>query len=327
DPVARTVWQIGTDDNPAVLPYNPHGEFTTQNGRNDPAPGAVTRVPGDPIYDANPAANPVADDDFYFAGQYPSGFNSLPGVLSVPNDEPAIAWERGHTAGDRFKRAHWNLSAGHLVTGARFRLSVEFATGGFSLDGVTQPGFGTHNMEIWFRNGNGGSTPLRVETMTGPTEVVLEFSAASVGATLGANTLEIIRTGPTAPGMAIWIRYDYLRLEWLPPATAGGSSIAALSAGPAGRSAIGAFAAGSASAGVGALRGGARPVDGLTYATLSYDLSDPAPENLRPVVEVSRDLVRWDEAEVLVLSDEVRDGRRWRTVQDRVPAEVAGPRY
>ena len=34
----------GTDNNPAVLPYNPSGEFSVENRLNDPAPGKVTRL-------------------------------------------------------------------------------------------------------------------------------------------------------------------------------------------------------------------------------------------------------------------------------------------
>ena len=92
DPVSRSVWQIGTDNNPAVLPYGPAAEFSVENGRNDPAPGLVTRLAGDPLFAG--AANPTADDDFYFAGNYPVGFNGLLTPLGVPNDEPPGAWER-----------------------------------------------------------------------------------------------------------------------------------------------------------------------------------------------------------------------------------------
>ncbi len=69
DSVTRTVWQIGTDNNPSVMPYKPTAEFTQENNRNDVRPGKVTRQSGDPLYSAT--TNPTADDDFYFQGTYP----------------------------------------------------------------------------------------------------------------------------------------------------------------------------------------------------------------------------------------------------------------
>src|SRR5215216_5784905 len=71
----QTVWQIGLDEDPLQSGYNPTDEFAVENYVNDRAPGKVTRLPGDPLFNAG--ANPTADDDFYFAGSYPVGFNSL----------------------------------------------------------------------------------------------------------------------------------------------------------------------------------------------------------------------------------------------------------
>ncbi|MCW5557130.1 MAG: PQQ-dependent sugar dehydrogenase, partial [Verrucomicrobiae bacterium] len=123
----RKVWQIGTDNLPNEVPYAPSGEFSAENGRNDAAPGAVTRIPGDPQYHAG--ANPEADDDFYFAGTYPAGFNGLAAMLSVPNDEPPAAWERAHTSTDLTNRVHFTLVPTQVTATAGLRLRIEFSGG------------------------------------------------------------------------------------------------------------------------------------------------------------------------------------------------------
>ncbi|MBN8246829.1 MAG: CotH kinase family protein, partial [Verrucomicrobia bacterium] len=213
----RTVWQIGTDQ---VGSADPSAEFTLQNGKNDPAPGMVTRLAGDPQLNPNPALNPSADDDFYFSGVYPSGFNALAAQLSVPNDEPTTAWERGHTEKDTTNRLHLVLGNANVAPGASFRLNVEFPTGGYSSNAVVQAGFATHDMVVRFRNGLGAETLLRSQRIANPTNLVVDFLASDVGATLGANSLEIVRTDPRINGLSFWIRYDYLRLESFPDGNA-----------------------------------------------------------------------------------------------------------
>src|SRR5262245_56756539 len=91
----QTVWRIGVEDDPLEGGYNPTQEFSQENSINDPRPGKVTRLPGDPLYNA--ASNPTADDDFYCAGNYPSNFNGLTTNLPVAFNEPDIAWERALT--------------------------------------------------------------------------------------------------------------------------------------------------------------------------------------------------------------------------------------
>lgn len=129
----------------------------------------------------------------------------------------------------------------------------------------------------------------------------------------------------------MWILYDYLRLEWLPPGSPGGTSGIAALGGVSGRSGIRSLGAASVgrSAGVAAdgVGNGTVTVGGLSYAVLSYDHEDPVPEGVHYVVEVSPDLVRWTEAGLAVIADERRDGRRWITVQDTIPLGLAGPRY
>ncbi|MCW5557616.1 MAG: chitobiase/beta-hexosaminidase C-terminal domain-containing protein [Verrucomicrobiae bacterium] len=215
DLTLRRVWQIGTDDDPGVAPYQPSGEFSTENGRNDPAPGAVTRLPGDPQYD--PDANPSADDDFYFLGVYPAGFNGLTERLEVPADEPSSAWEMAQTTQDRTNRLHFVLEAEHVRTNATFRLTMEFPKGGSATGGIVAPEFGTHPITIRFRNGEGVETELATAIVSQPTNLVLNFSAEAVQATAGGNSLEITRTDPAPAETVRWLIYDFLRLESFPP--------------------------------------------------------------------------------------------------------------
>ncbi|MBX3731534.1 MAG: cadherin-like domain-containing protein [Verrucomicrobiae bacterium] len=210
-PTWSTLWQIGVDDDPAVLPYGPFKEFSQENGRNDAPPGQVTRLPGDPQYSAT--ANPTADDDFYIAGTYPAGFNGLTAALNVPNSEPSVAWERGLTLGDRTNRVHFVLGAAQVASGARLRLTVEFATGGWSLNGVTQSGFGVHDVVLRWRNSQGVGTVVYSGQLDRLTTLGVEVAASAVNATAGANTLEIIRTGPAGTGHSYWLTFDYLKLE------------------------------------------------------------------------------------------------------------------
>ncbi|MEN9676382.1 MAG: hypothetical protein RIS76_2278, partial [Verrucomicrobiota bacterium] len=214
DPVMRTIWQVGSDNNPSVLPYRPSAEFSQENNRNDPRPGRVTRMSGDPEFVA--LSNPTADDDFYFRGAYPGGFNGLSTPLAVPNDEPPLAWERAHTGNDTTNRVHFLLETAQVTAQSSFKLSLELVNGGSSVGGVVQAGFAVHDFVVRFQNPVGETTPLLAQRVNQTTNIVIEFAASTVGALVGANTIEIVRTGPTVPGVFYWIQYDYLRLESRP---------------------------------------------------------------------------------------------------------------
>ncbi|MBX3731283.1 MAG: PQQ-dependent sugar dehydrogenase [Verrucomicrobiae bacterium] len=208
---ARSVWQIGHDSPAGSASYM--AEFSPQNNRTDPAPGSVTRFPGDPQYLGG--SNPGPDDHFYFAGNYPAGFNGLTESLVVPNDEPWRAWERAHTLGDPVNTMHFVLEENQVMAGARFRLQFEFPMAGFAINGVWQSGYGVHDLSIRFRNGGGIVTPLFTGRLTAPGLRTVEFTAASVGATAGPNTIEFARTGPADSGRSYWLEYDHVRLECL----------------------------------------------------------------------------------------------------------------
>src|SRR2546428_11856677 len=62
----QLLWEIGTEDNPVQFSFDVRHGFAGANRLNDPPPGQVTRLPGDPQY--NPTNNSPADDDFYLAG-------------------------------------------------------------------------------------------------------------------------------------------------------------------------------------------------------------------------------------------------------------------
>ncbi|MBL9174331.1 MAG: PQQ-dependent sugar dehydrogenase, partial [Verrucomicrobiales bacterium] len=217
--VERTVWQIGQDSPPGTLPPTTFAEFSLPNNRADPSPGVVTRQLGDPEFVAD--ANPGADDDFYFAGTYPAGFNGLTTPRSVPSDEPAWAWERAHTLGDTANRFHFVLSPAQVAAGVKFKLRFELSSGGWAVGGVPRTGFGTHDFSVRFRNGSGVTTTLYSQRLTQATDASMEFLATAVAATAGPNTIELIRTGPAAANTSYWAEYDVVRLEQvLPPNTA-----------------------------------------------------------------------------------------------------------
>jgi len=113
------VWSIGMDEDPLAAGYNATDEFSQENFVNDARPGKVTRVPGDPLYNAG--NNPDRDDDFYCAGTFPIGFNGLTTNLPVAIQEPDSAWERALTDGDRTNRVHFFLSAAQAGTLSRLR--------------------------------------------------------------------------------------------------------------------------------------------------------------------------------------------------------------
>ncbi|MBN8247930.1 MAG: hypothetical protein J0L84_10855, partial [Verrucomicrobia bacterium] len=209
-PTTRLVWEIGVDD---AAPTAPDAEFGVANGSADGAPGSVTRISGDPAYNAG--SNPGPDDHYYFSGDYASGYNGLAAVLNVPNDEPAAAWEGRLTTADPSNRFHFQLNSGQLGLNARLLLTVHLPEGGSNLEGSPVPGFSEHEVLIRLVNGTGETTLLSSNLVTSETNIILDLPALSTGATVGPNAIEILRTGPSAAGTDHWLAFDYLRLESL----------------------------------------------------------------------------------------------------------------
>lgn len=306
---ARNVWKIGEDAPPTATLYSNYSEFSPPNYRNDPRPGAVTRLPGDPQYVA--ATNPAADDDFYFKGVYPVGFNGLNAALTVPNDEPTSAWKYDQALGDATNRFHFILTAEQVAANARLRLSFEFPTGGSIVGGVVVPGFGTHDMVARFRNAAGQQTAIYSARLTQRTNTWVEFAATDVGANAGANSIEIVRTGPWDAGVKPWITYDYVRLESLaapsglvPPA----SKVTTFGARKSGAAPM------FAPVRTPSLAPGHVSVEGAEFLTLTY--VQPAGSDY--VVEVSEDLVTWNPAQVVTVSNTLLNGQSNVTVRDTV---------
>ncbi|MBX3731783.1 MAG: PQQ-dependent sugar dehydrogenase [Verrucomicrobiae bacterium] len=211
-PALRTTWMVGTRQGPTApgYPGSAFAEFSVQNQKADPGPGAVTRLPGDPQFSASD--NPGADDNFYFAGTYPAGFNGLTAPLNVPNDEPPVAWERAHSGADRTNRVLFVLSGAHVVSGARLRLQFEICSGAASTPGSPVT-FGEHHVLVRYINPTGQVTPILSRTLTAPGPVEVVFPASEVSAAAGPNAIEVIRTGPSAAGVSYWLIYDYLRVD------------------------------------------------------------------------------------------------------------------
>ncbi len=211
---AATVWQIGVDDDPFVAGYNPVAEFSEPNYVNDAAPGRVTRLPGDPLYQAG--NNPVSDDDFYLAGTYPPGFNRLPTALVVPNQEPNVAFKRAVIDGDNTNRIHFFLNSLQAGATSRLRLDCELAwSGGWLHAPINElvEGLSPHDLVVRFRNAAGATTILWSNRVDRDQRLTVDFTAARVQASAGPNTVELVRVGPTASNTSFWVQFDYVRLD------------------------------------------------------------------------------------------------------------------
>jgi uncharacterized protein (DUF1800 family) len=209
----QTLWEIGSEDNPLSYNFTPRHGLAWLNWNNDPAPGQVTRLLGDPLY--SPTNNPKADDDFYLTGFYPAGFNFLTNDLNVPNTEPNSAFKSQLGTGDSTNRIHFILdpaSAGNL---SRLRVAFDMDLGGFATNypvNVTGDWFGQHDIVLRIKNSvtNAVVFAQRVDRRS---NFIVDFNARDVGAFAGPTTLEFVRTGPDAPNVLSWVAMDYVKLE------------------------------------------------------------------------------------------------------------------
>ncbi|MGJ8695763.1 MAG: PEP-CTERM sorting domain-containing protein [Verrucomicrobiaceae bacterium] len=171
---AATVFQLGTVD-------NSQAEFSQELGTGAPAPGSPN----------------TRDDDYYFAGTYPSpiGVVAVDELIGDPVDSSNASadpkgYERAVTHSNPNNRIHFNMDSADAAASTQLNLQIPLRDGGF-WDGAANGGWGTHDVAITF---NGVS----VWSMTGITADVLvdeTFSAGSVSASTGENIIEIIRTG------------------------------------------------------------------------------------------------------------------------------------
>jgi uncharacterized protein (DUF1800 family) len=198
------VWLIGVDEDPFTSGYNPTDEFSSENYVNDPRPGTIYTL-----------ASPIVDDDFYFPGSFPTGFNGLTTNRTVLNAETNKGWERALTDGDRTNRVHFFLSSPQAGAQSRLRVSFELVYGGIWLPllGQSGEGFGVHDITVRFRNSAGATTLIYSNRMDRDTRIVVDFPANSVAASAGPNTVEFCRIGPITPNTGYWIQFDYAQLE------------------------------------------------------------------------------------------------------------------
>jgi uncharacterized protein (DUF1800 family) len=200
----ENVWLIGVDEDPFASGYNPTDEFSSENYSNDPRPGTLYTV-----------SNPVVDDDFYFTGTFPTGFNGLTTNRAVLNAETNKGWERALTDGDRTNRVHFFLTSAQTGPQSRLRLSYELVYGGIWLPllGQSGEGYGQHDIVIRFRNSAGTMTQVYSNRVDRDTRIVLDFPATSVAASAGPNTIEFARVGPFTANTGYWIQFDYAQLD------------------------------------------------------------------------------------------------------------------
>jgi len=175
----RTNWMVGTNG-PAGEPYR---EFSVENRINDPAPGSPTAL----------------DDDFYTSGFYPAGFNGLTNSMTVENDEPSVNWERALTHSDRTNRLHFVTTAGSAV------LTLALNRGGAMTNGVALSPV-LHSIVVQHRTAS-QATVLGSYQINGNITLTIPFTAGE-----GAQTIEVIRTGPTAPNCSYWMLFDSLKI-------------------------------------------------------------------------------------------------------------------
>ena len=166
------LWVLGDTEN------GNQSEFSQERGA-DEAPGSVT----------------AQDDDFYFWGVYPDP------IGTVTDHEATSNFDRAHTPGDTFNRIHFNLDADSAAADTELRLTVAFCCYGAGEGGPSE-----HDMVMRF-NGNEFFSQAAMDADTVVEQVV---TAGDVSAVVGANTIEIERTGGSE---SAWIQYDYLRLE------------------------------------------------------------------------------------------------------------------
>lgn len=214
------LWQVGEDDDSFSGQYDPGNEFSQESGNSNPAPGFVTRLSGDPLYNAG--NNPDRDDHYYVAGSYPPGFNGLTSVLQVPRTEPTSAFERALANSDPTNQIHFPLTAAQAGNRSRFRLSFELVYGG-SWSNSTGSGesFGSHDIDVRF----GNTLIFQRSGINRGTRFTVDIPASSVSAVSGGNTIRFTRTNPNPPsGTWEWIQFDFVKLEVDADAYADGDS-------------------------------------------------------------------------------------------------------
>jgi uncharacterized protein (DUF1800 family) len=206
----QPLWLIGSEDNPVQFTLDTPNGFAPQNWRNDPPPGQVTRLPGDPDY--QPTNNPAADDDFYMAGFYPAGFNGLTNDLTVPYTEPDSAFKCQLATFDATNRIHFVLAPGSVGVLSRFRISFEVDRGGLVISNAFGGWFGEHDLIVRLKN-SATNVTLLAQRVDRRKPFRIDINGIDFQAQAGPTTLEFARLGPNEPAVMSWLAFNYVKLE------------------------------------------------------------------------------------------------------------------
>lgn len=171
----QTVWQLGLDD-------GSRSPFSGENGNSNLVENGSTS----------------RDDDYYFAGVYPSPLGTL-----LTDEDPDL-FERALTVNDPRNRIHFPLSPAQASSESILTITVDLISGG-AWTGVGQPGYSQHDIVVSFN----GQTIATRDTISHDTTITVTVPASSVNAVTDNNIIQVERTGGASGG---YIQFDFLRL-------------------------------------------------------------------------------------------------------------------
>jgi hypothetical protein len=166
-----SVWQAGLDN-------NTQSEFGQEGGTSNAAPGSAT----------------VKDDDWYFAGTYPSPIGTL------ASDEVSTNFERALTLSDPTDRIHFNLTSAQIGDDFQYRLVIDTVSNNTSVTTSPIPFTAAVNGVQIFS----GQVNQTSQTFTSSPLLGSDFTP-----TTGDNVVTLNRSN-TGAG---WMQFDYVRLE------------------------------------------------------------------------------------------------------------------
>ncbi len=199
---ASSIWKLG-DVGRAWRADDGGVQFVQEAMVNDP--------PGDPM---SPVADQQADDDYYFAGVYPSP------IGTVASDEQAI--ERAFAGTDNSLRIHFNLDPAQFASDT----VAAFSFAPFNLHDVGDTT--RYGVEVSF---NGNQILPEVIVQLGDLGNVITtnpFTLGSVGAVFGDggdNVLELTGINYNGDGGGNWMGLNYHELQSVDPIPEPSSSL------------------------------------------------------------------------------------------------------
>ncbi|MBL9173202.1 MAG: DUF1800 family protein, partial [Verrucomicrobiales bacterium] len=107
----------------------------------------------------------------------------------------------------------FRLNADQISAAGHLQLRFEFPSAFFVSNSVSYSVFGDHDIVIRFKSGAGDSTVLYSNRISQPTLATIEIPATNITATLGANSIEIVRTGPNPANPQYYLYLDYIHLR------------------------------------------------------------------------------------------------------------------